>query len=124
MAFQQVDQRMKPFSRITTVHFAVVNTPTMKVGRLTVPAEIAKGLGWTGNACLNILAGSGEDKGWYALALHTDPAVKLRPRVRVARNGVARFSTKALVPEDVTGPMSMFEPEFRVEGGALFIKVL
>jgi hypothetical protein len=32
--------------------------------------------------------------------------------------------TKALVPEDVTGPMSMFEPAFRVEGQQLFIKVL
>lgn len=115
---------MKPFSRITTIHFAVVNTPTMRVGRLTVPAEIARDLGWGGNDCLTILAGDGEDKGWYSLSLHNDPAVKLRPRVRIARNGVARFSTKALVPEDVTGPMSMFEPEFRVADGALFIKVL
>ena len=38
-------------------------------------------------------------------------------------NGVGRYSTKALAPPNTTGPVNTFEPVYRVEGNALYLKL-
>ena len=120
MGFEPVTQKIKEVSRINTIHFAIVNTPAMRVGKVTIPSQLLLDLGWEPKANLDVAAGAGEDAGWYKLSPAADPDAKHRARLKVASNGVGRFTTKALVPDAITGPMNMFEPNFRVE----FLKVL
>jgi len=124
MSFENITQKIKAFSRVNTIHFAIVNTPAMRVGKVTIPAALIAQLGWEPSANLDVGAGAEDDLGWYRLAPAADPNAKHRARLKVARNGVGRFTTKALVPDAITGPMNKFEPEYRIEGEALFLKVL
>jgi hypothetical protein len=124
MSFNPVAQKIKEFSRVSTVHFAIVNTPTMRVGKVTLPAGLVSLLGWSTNTNLDVSAGADDDVGWYQLAPSADSNAHHRAKFKVARNGVGRFATKALVPPEVTGPMNKFEPEYKTEGDILFIKVI
>ena len=48
---------------------------------------------------------------------------RLRARFKVAYNGVGRYQTHALVPKELQGPVHTFEPEHRIEGNVLYIKL-
>lgn len=87
---------------------------------MTIPSQLLSQLGWTPKANLDVAAGAAEDAGWYKLSPAADPDAAHGARLQVASNGVGRFTTKALVPDGITGPMNMFQPDFRVE----FLKVL
>jgi bifunctional DNA-binding transcriptional regulator/antitoxin component of YhaV-PrlF toxin-antitoxin module len=123
MSFEPVDQTLKSFTHVGVVRFAIASTPTTKTGRLTIPPSIISELGWTPNIQLEVLAGEGEDKGWFGLK-PAGEGVKYRAKLKIARNGVARFSSKALVPEEIVGSVNTMEPETRIDDGMLFIKVL
>jgi hypothetical protein len=124
MGFEPITQKIKEFSRITTIHFAIVNTPAMRVGKVTIPPQLLSQLGWVPKANLDVAAGAGEDAGWYKLNPAADPDAKHRARLKVASNGVGRFTTKALVPDAITGPLNSYQPAFRLDGNSLFVKVL
>src|SRR5277367_427742 len=124
MGFQPVTQKIKAFSRVSTIHFAIVNTPAMRVGKVTIPSQLLSQLGWTPKANLDVAAGAAEDAGWYQLTPAADPDAAHLARLKVASNGVGRFTTKALVPDAITGPMNSYQPSFRIEDESLFLKIL
>ena len=126
MAFLPIQQSRRSFTRVVAPRFAIVNTPTMRVGRVTLPKEIIKKLTWAPQINIEVLKGDGDDTGWYALKpMLTQGPMRHRAQLKVnGANGVGRYSTKALAPPNTTGPVNTFEPVYRVEGNALYLKLL
>jgi hypothetical protein len=125
MAFEAVTQLSKPFSRINAPRYSIVTTPTMRVGRVKLPAAFIELLTWKEGTELQVLAGTDDDVGWYGLrpAALNSTERKLRAKLKIRENGVGEYQTQALVPKELSGPVNTREPEFRVEGNQLFIKL-
>jgi bifunctional DNA-binding transcriptional regulator/antitoxin component of YhaV-PrlF toxin-antitoxin module len=123
MGFQVVSQTYRPFTNIHNVRFAVVLTPTTRVGKVTLPPTVVQALGWEPKSRLEVLAGQGDDAGWFAIT-PAGPEANYRAKFKIASNGVGRFNTSALVPAAITGPVNTREPETRLEGNTFYIKVL
>ena len=124
MAFTPANQGTRSFTRITRPHFAVVKTPSMHVGRVTLPRDLIKELEWAPNTNLVVLVGDEEDTGWYQLKpLPADSEVRHRAKLKVAGNGVGQYATNALVPPNTTGPVHTFKPDFKVDAESLWLKL-
>jgi hypothetical protein len=124
MPFEPVRQKTKPYSRISVVRFAVVRTPTMKVGRLSIPPSIINELGWKHHIEMQVMAGTNEDAGWYQVRPSAVMGeARQRAKLKIETNGVGHYSTQALVPPDLQGPLNSMQPETRLDGNTLYVKL-
>ena len=116
MSFAPTIQTTRSSTRVNTLRFAIVRTPTMRVGRVTIPKELLAQLRWTPRSNLEIQIGADDDLGWYLLRpMPVDSDVRHRARLKVGVNGVGRYATSALVPEHTQGPVNTYEPEFTLD---------
>lgn len=120
MPFEQINRETKRWTFVTELRYAVLRIPEGVAGRLKLPPSLTSALGWEDGMRLNILKGTGEDAGWFAL---TPGADKARAKVRVQANGVARYTSSLLVNEGVTEAKKTFSPEARIDGQTLYVKL-
>ncbi|WP_036281363.1 hypothetical protein [Methylocystis sp. ATCC 49242] len=122
MAFEKISREPRRAALVTELRYAVVKTPNDLTGRLKMPVELVKVLGWQADTCLDIAVGTDEDAGWFAL---TPTDAKHRAKLKIQPNGVGVYASSALKPAGTTEKVNTYHPEARIdeETQTLYVKL-
>jgi antitoxin component of MazEF toxin-antitoxin module len=120
MSFKSVSRDLKPWTFVTEVRFAVRKTPNGLAGAVTLPPNVTQELGWKQGDRLDVAVGTEDDAGWFSL---TPVEANHRAKVKIKTNGVAKYTSNALVPEGTQLPQVTHTPQSRIEGNTLFLQL-